>query len=90
MASGATSRTPSILLCDEPTGALDTTTGEEILDLLAELNREGTTLLVVTHDPGVARRQDRAIRILDGRIGADGTPDEVLGPRTSNLPGEIG
>ena len=81
---------PSILLCDEPTGALDTTTGEEILDLLAELNREGTTLLVVTHDPGVARRQDRAIRILDGRIGADGTPDEVLGPRTSNLPGEIG
>lgn len=71
---------PSVLLCDEPTGALDTRTSEEILNLLQELNDEGTTLLVVTHDLGVAQRLQRAIRIRDGKIEADGPSDEVLGP----------
>lgn len=69
---------PSVLLCDEPTGALDTTTGAEILDLLAELGREGTTLVLVTHDLGVAARMGRAIRLRDGRIVADGPPALVL------------
>jgi putative ABC transport system ATP-binding protein len=71
---------PSVLLCDEPTGALDTRTSEEILELLRELNGEGTTLLVVTHDLGVAQRLGRAIRVRDGKIEADGPSGEVLGP----------
>ena len=69
---------PSLLLCDEPTGALDTRTGREILDLLEELNREGTTLVMVTHDPAVARRMRRALRIRDGRLEADGPAQAVL------------
>jgi putative ABC transport system ATP-binding protein len=69
---------PSLLLCDEPTGALDTQTGQEILDLLEELNREGTTLLTVTHDMTVARRMRRALGIRDGRVEADGSTDAVL------------
>jgi len=69
---------PSLLLCDEPTGALDTRTGREILDLLDELNREGTTLVMVTHDPTVARRMRRALRIRDGRLEADGPSQAVL------------
>jgi len=70
---------PSVLLCDEPTGALDTKTSEEILDLLQELNREGTTLVVVTHDLEVAAHMSRVIRLRDGQIEADGPADEVLG-----------
>ena len=80
---------PPILLCDEPTGALDTTTGREILDLLDELHEEGTTVLIVTHDPNVARRMARALRIRDGRIEADGPVDLVLdqpSPRPSYRP----
>ncbi len=71
---------PSVLLCDEPTGALDTQTGQEILSLLGELNRDGTTLLVVTHDLEVAAHMSRVIRLRDGRIEADGPASEVLGP----------
>lgn len=70
---------PSVLLCDEPTGALDTKTSGEILDLLAELNGEGTTLLVVTHDRSVARRLGRAIALRDGKVEADGPPEDVVG-----------
>jgi putative ABC transport system ATP-binding protein len=69
---------PSLLLCDEPTGALDSRAGREILDLLEALNREGTTLLMVTHDAAVARRMRRALRIGDGRLEADGPTEEVL------------
>jgi putative ABC transport system ATP-binding protein len=68
---------PSVLLCDEPTGALDTRTGAEILDLIDELNREGTTVVTVTHDMGVAARMRRVLRIRDGRIEDDG-PAELL------------
>lgn len=69
---------PSILLCDEPTGALDSRTGREVLELLRELNEDGTTLLVVTHDLSVARSLGRAIALRDGRVIADGAAADVI------------
>ena len=59
---------PSVLLCDEPTGNLDSTNSAAILDFFAELNREGMTLAVVTHDDHVANRASRKVRIVDGRL----------------------
>jgi putative ABC transport system ATP-binding protein len=59
---------PRLLLADEPTGNLDTTSGRQILDLLDRLNDQGVTLLVVTHDPTVAARADRVIVLVDGRV----------------------
>lgn len=61
---------PDILLCDEPTGNLDSKTGASIMELLTELNRKGSTVIVVTHDPLVAEYTNRIIRIVDGRIAA--------------------
>jgi putative ABC transport system ATP-binding protein len=59
---------PKILLADEPTGNLDSKSGKQILELLGRLNDEGLTLVVVTHDPNVARRSDRVIVMVDGTI----------------------
>jgi putative ABC transport system ATP-binding protein len=59
---------PALLLADEPTGELDAATGTEILSLFRRLNRDGTTLLVVTHDERLAAEADRVIHMLDGRI----------------------
>ncbi|MDX3661357.1 ABC transporter ATP-binding protein [Streptomyces sp. ID05-26A] len=61
---------PALVLADEPTGALDTATGRAVLDLLLDLNREGTTLAVITHDREVAARLPRQVEIRDGRIRA--------------------
>ena len=62
---------PAMLLADEPTGNLDTKSGEGILELFGDLNAAGMTLIVVTHDPEVARRGDRVVDIRDGRVFAD-------------------
>lgn len=59
---------PDILLADEPTGNLDTTTGTEILDMFEALNRQGVTVLIVTHEPEIAARCRTVIRLRDGRI----------------------
>ena len=59
---------PSIILADEPTGALDTKTGEEILDLFEEFNKQGMTIIMVTHDPEVAERAERTIWLRDGLL----------------------
>lgn len=62
---------PSIILADEPTGALDTKTGEQIMGLLTELNREGKTIIMVTHEPEIAAFAKRQIVIRDGVISSD-------------------
>ena len=59
---------PDILLCDEPTGNLDSKTGAGIMELMSQLNRNGTTIIMVTHDPNNARYSKRIIKIADGRI----------------------
>jgi putative ABC transport system ATP-binding protein len=59
---------PDILLCDEPTGNLDSKTGAGIMELMSELNRKGTTIIMVTHDLNIAAYSKRTIRIADGRI----------------------
>jgi putative ABC transport system ATP-binding protein len=63
---------PDILLADEPTGNLDSKTGEEILGLFQELNKQGRTIILVTHDQKVASHCQRQIRILDGKVAAEG------------------
>ena len=68
---------PSIILADEPTGALDTRTGAEVIEFLKKLHEEGNTVVIITHDNGIAAQCKRRIRIQDGRIIADETPEEV-------------
>jgi putative ABC transport system ATP-binding protein len=62
---------PSLLLCDEPTGNLDSATREEIMALFHALHDEGNTILIVTHEPAIAERCPRAIRLADGKIVSD-------------------
>ncbi len=59
---------PSVVLCDEPTGNLDSDTSEQVMNLLSELNDAGSTLVIVTHDTEIAKRCSRVIRIFDGRM----------------------
>ena len=59
---------PAILLADEPTGNLDSTNGEAVMELLRELHRGGATICMVTHDPRYARHADRSIHLFDGRV----------------------
>ena len=74
-----------ILLADEPTGALDKASGEDMLALIEELNREGHTIVLVTHDMSVAARAHRIVEISDGRI----VSDRRTAPRSTATPGEV-
>jgi putative ABC transport system ATP-binding protein len=65
---------PKVLLADEPTGNLDTQSGREVLELLEALNREGLTLIVVTHDPEIGRRTHLHLRMVDGEISSQRSP----------------
>lgn len=59
---------PKIILADEPTGALDTNTGIQVMDLFHEINKTGTTIIIVTHDPRIGESTERVIKILDGLL----------------------
>ncbi|HFI0035299.1 TPA: ABC transporter ATP-binding protein [Streptococcus suis] len=69
--------TPAIILADEPTGALDTKTGQQIMELLTELNNEGKTIIMVTHEPEIAAYAKRKIVLRDGVITEDSRREEV-------------
>ena len=65
---GALAVKPSIIIADEPTGNLDSARGDEIMKLLQDLNKQGITLLIITHDPNVARQAGRIVVIHDGKL----------------------
>ena len=67
---------PNIIMADEPTGALDSKTGLHVLDILRDLCRSGTTILLITHDEGIASTARRVVRLADGKIISD-HPQEV-------------
>jgi putative ABC transport system ATP-binding protein len=71
---------PAILLADEPTGNLDSTNGEAVMELLSELHRGGATICMVTHDPRYARHADRSIHLFDGRV-----VDETMSEATATV-----
>ena len=66
---------PSVILADEPTGALDSRTGREVLTFLQKLNDEGNTIVLITHDNGIAASAKRIVRLHDGKIVYDGPAD---------------
>ena len=70
---------PAIVLADEPTGNLDSKTGAAIIELLHELNADGATILVITHDSGLSAQMPRRLHVLDGQIVADSAARSMEG-----------
>ena len=70
---------PDLLLADEPTGALDTKSGRQIMEIFRQLSRDGMTIVMITHDPSIARQADKIYRILDGELYKDGLGGERSG-----------
>ena len=68
---------PPIIMADEPTGNLDTRSGEDVMQILHELNAEGRTIVLITHDNDIARQATRAIRIIDGKVVSDTLASEL-------------
>ncbi len=81
---------PSVILADEPTGALDSRTGREVLAFLQELNREGNTIVLITHDNSIAVKAQRIIRLSDGKVIYDGPADDPKAVVQPHEPGEEG
>ena len=83
---------PRVLLADEPTGNLDQENGRVILELMQDLHQEGHTIVLITHDPSIARLGDRTLRLVDGRVAND-MPDEIAdkmdGRMTGLMNGEL-
>ena len=78
---------PSVILADEPTGALDSRTGREVLAFLKQLNQEGNTVVLITHDNSIAVKADRIIRLQDGKVIYDGDardPQAVVQPSVAD------
>lgn len=67
---------PHFLIADEPTGALDSENSQEIMNLFKHLNQQGTTIIMVTHDPRVAAQCERVVKIIDGRIVSDSRKEQ--------------
>jgi putative ABC transport system ATP-binding protein len=80
---------PAIVLADEPTGNLDSTTGASIMELIRELNADGATIIMITHDAGLADQLPRQIRMLDGQVVSDTRPDRdvLVAGAKGELPG---
>lgn len=76
---------PSIILADEPTGALDSRTGKEVMEFLKQLHKEGNTIVLITHDNSIAAQAERIIRVFDGKIVYDGSVegDDIVNKRHS-------
>lgn len=75
---------PSIILADEPTGALDSNTGKEVLSILKKLNKEGNTIILITHDNHIATQAKRVVKITDGKIVFDGRTKEYINEFITN------
>ncbi len=76
---------PSVILADEPTGALDSRTGREVLEFLQKLNSEGNTIVLITHDNGIAKTAKRIIRLHDGSVVYDGPADDPQAVVQANI-----
>ena len=84
---------PSLILADEPTGALDSRTGREVLEMLQDLHGQGHTVVLITHDNSIAVQAQRIIRLEDGRVVYDGpasAPEAVVTPRAAGMRGGAG
>ena len=84
-------RNPAVILADEPTGALDSHTGREVIGMLQQLHKEGHTVVLITHDNSIAVQAERIIRLEDGQVVYDGdahAPEAIVQPTMSAEPAQ--